>query len=151
MPIVRTYQCPDCFARTTVTLSAEEWDAPAPFCEACDTRLNQEFKAPAIGGSVAMRAAKITEDIMRNDYGVSNWQGGNREGDVGKVTYKDQTSVSMPSQWQKAGHQAILEQAISIGKAHRGRDGLDILQRNLRDGTQVDLIEASKRRAIKVY
>ena len=78
MPIIRTYQCEQCFNRIEVTLAAEEWDAPAPTCEACDTRLNQEFKPPAIGGSHRLKAARLAEDIMANDYGVANFQSDRR-------------------------------------------------------------------------
>ena len=101
-----------------------------------------------------MRAARIAEDIIANDYGVANFQTDNREGGVPKVRYKDQSDQVRPSDWQKAGHRAILEQAISIGKQNRrqfGMDGLDILKRNIASGAQPDLIEASKKRAIKVY
>lgn len=152
MPITKTYMCPECAHRMEVTLSADQWDAPPPSCEACDAReMDQEFKPFGIGGSVASRAHKITEDIIARDYGVSNIRSDKGIGAVPQVSYKDQTA-DMKSAWQSAGgHRSMLETAISIGKANRGNDGLDILQRNLRDGTQVDLIEASKKRSIKVY
>ena len=100
-----------------------------------------------IGGSIAGRAAAITEDILRNDYGVSNVKFGNREGDRNKVTYNDQRE-SVTSSW---GPQ--LQQAIQIGRQTRLQhgNGLDILQCSLQTGDQTDLIEVSKRRAIKVY
>lgn len=155
MPIQRTYQCPACNHRMEVTLTAEEWDSPPPSCVMCDAReMNQEFQPPALGGSVRMRAAKITEDILANDYNVANYTPDGREGGVGKTVYKDQTSALLGGSWQQAGHKAILEQAISIGKQNKsqfGADGLDILKRNLASGAQPDLIEASKRRAIKVW
>ena len=154
MPIARTYPCPECFTRIDVILSAEEWDAPAPSCEACDARLNQEFHPPAIGGSNRMKAARIAEDIIANDYGVANFQSDRRRGGVPKIRYKDDTGNVKPSDWQVAGQRAILEQAISIGKQNRrdfGMDGLDMLKRGLASGAQVDLIEASKRKAIKVW
>jgi hypothetical protein len=151
--IVRTYHCPECNHRIEVTLTAEEWEKPPPSCEACDRRaMNQEFKPPAIGGSVRSRAAAITESIIANDYGVANFQSDHRQGATPKVRYKDQSASVLPSDWKATeGHRAVLETAISIGKAHRGRDGLDILKRGLAAGTQVDLIEASKRKAIKVW
>lgn len=153
MPIRRVYFCPECANRIEVVLSADEWDKPPPSCEACDAReMSQEFKPPAIGGSTMSRAARITEDIMANDYNVANFQSDRREGGQAKVSYKDQTASIMPANWQ--GQRAMLEQAISIGKGNRrefGLDGLDILKRNLADGTQVDLIEASKRKSIKVW
>jgi hypothetical protein len=116
--------------------------------------MNQEFKPPAIGGSVRSRAAAITESIIANDYGVANFQSDRRLGGTPKVRYKDQTASVLPSDWQAAGHKAMLETAIGIGKQTRrqfGMDGLDMLKRNIGSGAQPDLIEASKRRAIKVW
>ena len=136
-----------------VTLTAEEWDSPPPSCAICDAmEMSQEFTPPAIGGSARMRAARIAEDIIANDYGVANFHSDNREGGVPKVRYKDQSDQVRPSNWQ--GHQTVLQQAIDIGKMNRrqfGLDGLDILKRNITSGVQPDLIEASKRRAIKVW
>ena len=153
MPIHRTYMCSDCAHRMEVTLLADQWDAPPPSCEACDAReMNQEFKPPSIGGSHMSRAAAITESIIANDYGVSNitFDG---KGGQNKVAYKDQSSTLVGSgAW--AGQRAMLEQAISIGKSNRrefGADGLDILKKNLANGTQPDLIEASKKCSIKVW
>ena len=151
--IRRTYMCPECAHRMEVTLTPEQWDQPPPSCEACDARqMNQEFHPPAIGGSVRARAAKITEDIITRDYNVANFQSDRRVGGSPKVTYRDQTMTLPTAQWQGAGaHRSMLETAIGIGKANRGRDGIDILQRNLREGVQPDLIEQSKRRSIKVW
>lgn len=150
--IRRTYMCPECAHRMEVTLTPDQWDQPPPSCEMCDQRqMHQEFKPPAIGGSVHARAVRITEDIIGNDYNVANFQS-NRGHGPPKVRYKDETAGLPQANWQSvAGHQSMLETAISIGKAHRGRDGLDILQRNLRSGVQPDLIEQSKRRSIKVW
>ena len=152
MPINRSYMCPECANRIEVTLSADEWEAPPPSCNVCDAReMNQEFHPPAIRG-VASRAAAITEDIIANDYGVSNITF-DRKGGQNKVAYKDQSS-SLVNGGAWAGQRAMLEQAISIGKGNRrefGMDGLDILKRNLANGTQPDLIEMSKKRSIKIY
>jgi hypothetical protein len=138
-----------------VTLTAEEWEKPPPSCEACDRReMNQEFKPFGIGGSVRSKAQAITENIIANDYGVANFQSERRQGGTPKVRYKDQTASVLPSDWQKAGHTAMLETAINIGKQNRrqfGMDGLDMLKRGIASGAQTDLIEASKRKAIKVW
>ena len=154
MPIARTYFCPECAHRIEVILSADEWNAPPPSCENCDAaETRQEFKAPAIGGSVSMRAHRLAEDIIANDYQVADVKFDNREGGTPKVRYKDQTAASIGSSWQGA-HQ-LLEQAVAIGKQTRreagGFDGLDMLKANLASGAQPDLIEASRRRAIKVW
>ena len=156
MPIMRTYMCGECSHRIEVVLSAEQWDAPPPSCDACDAReMRQEFKSPAIGGSVSYRAHKLAEDIIANDYHVADVKFDNREGGKPKVRYKDETPATIASAWtQAAQHNEMLQQAVAIGKQTRrdfGVDGLDILKANLASGAQPDLIEASKRRAVKVW
>ena len=147
--------CPACSHRMEVTLSADEWDAPPPSCEACDARdMHQEFKAPAIGGSVSMRAHRLAEDIIRDDYKVANVQFDNRQGGVPKVRYADQSATQLQATWGGQIANAV-ETAAAIGKQTRrengGFDGLDMLKANLASGAQPDLIEASRRRAIKVW
>ena len=158
MPIARSYMCGECGHRWEAVLAADDWDAPMPSCERCDAReVGQEFKPPAIGGSIASKAHRIAEDIMANDYNVANARFDNREGAVPKVRYKDQTGSLPPAAWANA--QAQLSQAIDIGKAHRQHryesgpqgNGLDVLKAALATGEQPDLIAASRKRAIKVW
>jgi hypothetical protein len=152
--IMRTYHCPECNHRMEQSLTQEQWDSPPPSCEACDQRMNQEFRPPAIGGSIGGKARALAEDIIANDYHVANIQFNNRQGGTSKVRYKDETASTLPSDWQKAGHAAMLQTAIGIGQQNRrefGMDGLDMLKRGIASGAQPDLIEASKRRAIKVW
>jgi hypothetical protein len=158
MPIARSYMCGECSHRMELVLSAEEWDAPAPSCEACDAReMNQEFRPPAIGGSLRGKARGIAEDIIANDYNVANIKFDNRQGGTPKVRYKDETANLPKGAWQAA--QQTLQQAIDVGRQHRQHrysdgpqgNGLDVLQSALNTGQQPDLIAASKRRAIKVW
>lgn len=150
--IRRTFMCPECAHRMEIVLTQDQWNSPPPSCEMCDARqMNQEFKPPAIGGSVRVRAGKIAEDIIGNDYNVANFQSDRGHGGPAKVRYKDQSDASIPSAWQEAAHKEMLQTAIGIGKANRGMDGLNILQKNLASGVQPDLIEVSKRRSIKVW
>lgn len=158
--IMRTYHCPECNHRIEVALTADQWDSPPPSCQMCDTReMNQEFKPPAIGGSIGGKARAITEDILANDYNVANFTPDSRArlGSTPKVRYKDQSANILPSTFQAA--QQTLQQAIDIGRAHRqtrypdGPQGnaLDVLKGALASGEQRDLIADSKRRAIKVW
>jgi hypothetical protein len=155
MPIMRTYMCGECSHRMEVVLDADQWDAPPPSCDMCDAReTRQEFQPPRIGGSIKGRARALAEDIIANDYGVADVKFDNRQGGKPKVRYKDQSSTQLQATW--GGQVAnALETAISIGKQTRrengGGDGLDMLKANLASGAQPDLIEASKRRAIKVW
>lgn len=150
---MRTYMCPECSHRMEVELSGDQWDAPPPSCESCDANTAQEFKPLAIGGSISMKAHRVAEDILANDYQVADVKFDTREGGKPKVRYKDQTTASIGSSW--AGASQLLEQAVSIGKQTRrengGMDGLDLLKANLASGAQPDLIAASRRRAIKVW
>jgi len=151
MPIVRTYQCEDCNHRLETVLTADEWDAPPPPCPQCAARpMSQEFKPVAIGGSNYARARALAEDIAGNDYHVADMQR-DKHATTPVVRYKDQTSTVPASTWTAATQ--TLETAIAAGRETRLRhgSGLDVLQANLRNGSEPDLIENSKRRAIKVW
>ena len=154
MPIMRTYMCGECSHRMEVVLPADQWDAPPPSCDSCDARMGQEFHPPAIGGSVSYRAHRVVEDIIAKDYQVADVKFDNREGGVPKVRYKDQSPTQLQSTWGGQINEA-LQTAVSIGKQNRrengGFDGLDILKKSLDSGAQPDLIQASRRRAIRVW
>lgn len=154
MPIIRTYGCPDCGHFLEITLTLEQWNEPAPDCPQCTNRTQQEFKPIAIGGSAATRARTLAEDIAAKDYGVADLQW-RKDREVAQATphrLKDETPQSIGSQWGVTGE--ALQQAIALGRDIRlnhGGSGLDMLQKGLKDGTQPDLIEISKRRAMKVW
>jgi hypothetical protein len=152
MPIVRTFMCPDCAHQLRVTLTMEQWDEPPPECPRCTTRpMDIDFRPIAIGGSTRARAIKLAEDIAEKDYHVADMNVDNREGGKPKVRYKDQNRVT-PHQWGVA--QEALQTAIALGRQTRqqhGGDGLDMLQRALKEGVQPDLIEQSKKRAMKIW
>lgn len=158
MPIVRTYACAECGHFLEVTLKLEEWDAPPPDCPQCANATRQEFKPVAIGGSQYGRARALAEEIAEKDYNVAdlNWR---KNRDVAQATphrLKDETPQTVQqatgSNWGVTA--GALEQAVALGREVRlkhGGSGLDMLQRALKDGTQPDLIEASKRRAMKIW
>lgn len=148
MPILRTYRCQECGYGMTVELRAEQWDTPPPECPQCARfDMGQEFAPPAITGSAARKAADIALDIAENDYKIADIQPDHRQGSVPKVRYRDQSAGS--SSWGAAG--AALEQAVALGRENRLRhgSGLEVLQTSLKNGTQPDLIEISKRRSIR--
>ena len=159
MPIVRTYGCPDCGHFLQVTLRADEWEAPAPECPRClEADMRQEFRPFAITGSNAARARELAEDIASKDYNVANLQF-RKDREVAPATphrLKDETPQSVASlprsNWGVTGE--ALQQAVALGREVRlnhGGSGLDMLQNALKDGTQPDLIEVSKRRAMKIW
>ena len=113
--------------------------------------MRQEFKPPAIVGSPRHQAVKIAEEIAGRDYNVADMKVEGRQGEKPKVRYKDQKPQDA-HQWGVA--REALETAMALGRQNRlkhGGDGLDILQRALKDGTQPDLIAESKKRSIKIW
>lgn len=155
MPIVRTFGCERCGHFLEVTLTMEQCDDPPPECPRCNivSPMQQEFRPFAIGGSTVGKAVKLAETIANEDYGVADMQHDTREGGVPKVRYKDQGTPAQASTWGAAG--AMLDQAVSLGRqarmANGGLNGVDILQRALKSGEQPDLIEASKKRAMRIW
>jgi hypothetical protein len=111
----------------------------------------QDFKPVAIGGSARSKAEKITEDILEKDYHVSDIKRDERREATPQVRYKDQAPPPNASHW--VGSREALEGAVAAGRQSRLRygSGLDVLQSNLKSGEQPDLIEISKRRAMRVY
>ena len=148
--IIRTYGCPACNHIMDVQLTSDQVDDPPPACPMCAQRTNQEFRPVAIGGSAGSRAAKIAETIAEQDYGVSNMKL-DGQGGRNKITYAG-TNPGQASTWGAA--QGALQTALAVGRQTRmenGGTGIDILQRSLKDGTQADLIEISKRRSARIW
>jgi hypothetical protein len=120
----------------------------------------QEFKPVAIAGTRAVHrdeARKLAQTIANEDYHVADFQSDRRVGGKPKVKYKDWRE-NAPSEWGanngKALQANILQQAFAIGRqtrAEMGGDGLDTLQRALKDGTQPDLIVESKKRSMRIW
>jgi putative FmdB family regulatory protein len=157
MPIVRTYGCNDCGHFIEVTLTMEQVDDPPPECPQCtNQKMAQEFKPIAIGGSTVGKAVRLAETIAAEDYGIADMQHDTRIGGTPKVRYKDQGNDMQRAQvssWGAPGN--VLSEAIALGRqtrmANGGYSGVDTLQAMLKSGEQPDLIEASKRRAMKVW
>ena len=146
MPIVRTYACQHCFNQMEVVLTMEQVDDPPPECPACAAQqMRQEFRPFAVGNSVRSKAEKVAENIAEQDYHVGNMYRDRHEGMTPKVSYN-----SPPSQWTVANE--ALQQAISHGRNNRLKfgSGLDVLQSNLKSGAEPDLLEASKKRMIRL-
>ena len=153
MPIVRTFQCEECFHRVELTLTMEQWDEPPPPCPACATRqMQQEFKPPGLIGSPRSRAVKIAETIASEDYGVADFKAEGKEGHAAKHRLKDQPAPISQSTW--TANMETIAAAAAQGRRTRlesGGDGLDLLKAALKDGSQPDLIEQSKKRMMKVW
>lgn len=147
--IIRTYGCEHCNHTLTVELRSEQWDQEPPECPRCANTTHQEFVPPAIGGSLRGKATALALDIAEKDYGVADIQADGKPEGRPKVRFRDQTEST--STW---GVQTeALSQAIAAGRESRLKygSGLDVLQTSLKNGSQPDLIEASKRRSMRVW
>lgn len=87
MPVMRTYECPDCEGRFRF-LHMTRNEPPPAACELCGADMGgapePALAAPAIGGSpIARSVDKIWNDASKN--GVSNMRDGLREGDTAGV------------------------------------------------------------------
>jgi hypothetical protein len=120
--------------------------------------MRQEFKPIPVVGSSYARARALAEDIAAKDYNVADlhWRKNNESAQATPHRLKDETPQSVHqatgSAWGVTGE--ALQQAVALGREVRlnhGGSGLDMLQNALKDGTQPDLIEVSKRRAMKVW
>ena len=152
MPIVRTYGCEQCNYLLDVTIDPSQWDAPPPECPVCAKRTYQEFRPVAITGSTSTRAHAVAETIAAEDYHVADMKREHRQDGTPNVRYRDQTSPALSSTWGGVSH-AALESAIAAGRHTRLNfgSGLDILQSNIKNGTEPDLIANSKKRALRVW
>ena len=150
MPIMRSYMCAACGHHMDVMLTMDQVDEPPPDCPRCTAATQQDFKPPGIIGHTARSKAEgLKEQILDQDFNVASYS--ENRGTAPTVRYKDQNAPVKNATWGMA--KEALEQAISIGRQTRIRhgSGLDVLQRSLQSGAQTDLIEASKKRAIKVW
>lgn len=154
MPITRTYGCERCGHFLEVVLTLAEADAEPPDCPHCNmiVPMQQEFKPFAIGGSIKAKAADLAQTIAHEDYHVADIQVDHRPESVPKVRFKDQGTPFPRSNWGASGD--ALEQALAFGREARramGGSGVDILKHGLETGAVPDLIEASKKRAMKIW
>ena len=159
MPIRRTFGCEVCGHFLTQELTLEHADWPAPMCPHCEglSDMQQKFRPPAIAGtntyeSNRVRANKIAEDIAEKDYGVADMNVEGYRGVRNKVRYKDDNRQG-GSVWGATSE--ALNRAIAMSRQDRiangVADGLTVLHENLRNGSQPDLIEVSKKRSMRVW
>lgn len=102
--IYRTYCCADCDAIFEVQC---ESNAPDPGCPNCEKVLQWQPGGFSIGGSTESKAAKIAQDVMENDFGLSNYKDNNRQGDVGYID---------PTRKTPAEKDAIMQRESEAGR-----------------------------------
>lgn len=79
MPVIRTYQCNDCGTMFDVTCAPDDGD---PDCPKCSIPLEWRPQRFAIGGSTTSKAVDLTQKVLEEDYGVTNFNDQQREGDI---------------------------------------------------------------------
>ena len=81
--IYRTYCCNSCDQLFEVT--CESGDEGDPDCPICTKVLQWTPSKVSIGGSLESKAVRIAQDVMENDYGLTNFKDNNKPGDVGYI------------------------------------------------------------------
>ena len=105
--IRRTYECNDCQAMFEVDCNSND---PDPECPACNMVLEWRPKGFAIGGSIEGKAVKYAQDVMENDYGLTNFKDNNRPGDVGFIDPTRKTAAKLDEIGQReseAGREVV--------------------------------------------
>jgi hypothetical protein len=87
--VYRTYGCDDCGNEWEVSCAADD---PAPDCPTCTKILDWRPKSFAIGGSNASKAVDYTQNIMEQDYGLTNFRDSAVEGESAAIMPKYTTS-----------------------------------------------------------
>ena len=80
--IYKTFACSDCDSIFEVFCESSD---PDPDCPTCSKVLQWTPSKVSIGGSTEGKAVKIAQDIMENDYGLTNFKDNNKPGDVGYI------------------------------------------------------------------
>lgn len=99
----RTYQCDDCGYR--IECRVVTGDEAAPDCPKCETITRKEITSPHIQNGALVKAVGIAEDMMRNDYGMTNMRDNLRPGDVAAMA---------PAPMQTAERNVIQQQVAEL-------------------------------------
>ncbi len=82
--IRRTYACPDCETVFAVECNSDDPDPPCPNPD-CDKVLEWRPTSFAIGGSIEGKAVAHTQQILEQDYGLTNYKDNAQPGESGIV------------------------------------------------------------------
>ena len=89
--IRRTYECVDCETRFEVECNSDDPDPACPNPD-CNRILDWRPGGFAIGGSDTAKAANLTQKILEEDYGLSNFKDNAKEGETG-IVRRQETKV----------------------------------------------------------
>lgn len=87
MPVVRTYQCPECEGQFKFMHMTRDEPPPAhcDICKAFMGAVEPELAAPAIGGSAIAKSVDQVYSSMEQTMGITNLNDGLRDGDTAGV------------------------------------------------------------------
>ena len=112
MSIIRTFCCGDCEA------VFEQWcessDELTPPCPNCEKEMQWQPAGFSIGGSNESKAAKIAQDVMEKDFGLTNYRDDSRPGDVGYIDPTRKTAAEKDAIMQReseAGREVVKRMA----------------------------------------
>ena len=80
--IYKTFACSDCDSIFEVFCESSD---PDPDCPTCSKVLQWTPAKVSIGGSTEGKAVKLSQEIMEQDFGLTNFKDNNKEGDVGYI------------------------------------------------------------------
>lgn len=116
--IYRTYGCDDCGA--TFEVAHESSNDPYPDCPNCSKVLEWRPKSFAIGGSSQSKAVDLTQKIMEQDYGLTNFKDNNKEGDVGYIAPRKTTAeVDVQMQRDSEAGREVVKRLAEVQPQHK--------------------------------
>jgi predicted nucleic acid-binding Zn ribbon protein len=128
MAIVRTYECGECGCRFD-KLHFDRADPPPP-CPGCQALAAKQSQVPAgfaIKGNMS-RAVDITQSIMENDLGYTDFKDSVREGEVAVKT-PPHLEKAVASMWKPSGDIIAAAKAGATAAAKEGVNPLSMMQR----------------------
>jgi len=102
MPVIRTFACDDCGLEFEVTQGMND---PAPECPRCCTVLEWRPQSFSIIGNKS-RAMDVTQQILEKDFGLSNINDHQREGDIAAMPSAPATGAQIDAEIRQVSEHA---------------------------------------------
>ena len=115
--IIRTYSCADCEAVFEVT--CDSGDDPDPPCPNCEKVLNWVPTRFATTG-VKSKAVDLAQQVLEQDFGLTNYKDNNREGDVGYIApRKTVAELDQTGQRESEAGREVVKRMTEISPEHK--------------------------------
>lgn len=128
MAIVRTYLCGDC--GTKFDKLHFDRSEPPPECPGCQAIAAKQVQVPAgfaIKGNIS-KAVDMTQSIMENDLGFTDFKDSVREGEIAVKT-PAHLEAAVAGMWKPSGAIIAAAKAGAAAAAAEGRNPLTLMQR----------------------